>query len=261
MAVTVIERCYARAAVYRLLSLLFRYPTEESWPAVQPALDAALVAGEVLPPSVAAAIAGASLAVRDRGRDALADEHRSLFTFSASPDCPLNESAYSAKHLFQEVQELADIAGFYRAFGLEMNGERPDDLSAELEFCYLLALKEGLARERRLRTEQSVCRDAHRAFVREHLGRWADNIGRRLLALAPETAYAAFGRLLSEFVTAEIDFLRVGPVRPHEEVPNPPPPPDDNECPAVPGLADGIDEEDLVAELAPVSEPTTRRGG
>ncbi len=260
MAVTIIERSYARAAVYRLLSLLFSYPSEDACQELPRALDAALVAATLMPSPVARAAAETARAVRSREQAELAREHTSLFTYSASPDCPLNECAYSAKHVYQEVQQMADIAGFFRAFGMEIRGQRPDDLSAQLEFCYLLAMKEGHARERRMRRQVAICRDAQRAFVHDHLGRWADNIGRRLQALAPESAYAAFGGLLASFVAEEIEYLKAGPVVPHEETPTPPEPPDDGECPEVPGTSD-IDEEDIIGALTPVEEPVSGNGG
>jgi TorA maturation chaperone TorD len=103
----------------------------------------------------------------------LASAYRKVFTFSASPDCPLNECAYSAKHTYQEVQELADIAGFYTAFGLELAGERPDELTAELEFCGLLALKEAVARERSMKEQARVSHEGLELFLHDHLGRWA----------------------------------------------------------------------------------------
>ncbi len=260
MSVTTIERCFARAAVYRLLSLLFTYPSNEVVAELPRALEAALVASNLMDSEVAKAAAATAEALRERDQPSLAVENTSLFTHSASPDCPLNECAYSSKQIYREVQELADIAGFYHAFGLEMAGQRPDELSAELEFCYLLALKEGHARETGRRTEAAVCRDVHKTFVHDHLGRWAENIGQRVQALAPESAYAAFGRLLCEFAASEIAYLKTGTIAPHEELPNPPEPLDEEGCPAAAGTLD-LDNEDLIGELKPVETALSRKGG
>ncbi len=58
---------------------------------------------------------------------------------------------YGTEHLgMNEVQRskaLADIMGFYRAFGLEPDADRPDLLSSELEFMHYLILKESHAQE------------------------------------------------------------------------------------------------------------------
>ncbi len=58
------------------------------------------------------------------------------------------ETEYTTPDALYKAHQLADIAGFYRAFGLEMsteNRERPDHLAAELEFMHFLALKEAQA--------------------------------------------------------------------------------------------------------------------
>lgn len=261
MSTTSIEKTFARANVYRFLSLAFAYPAPDVHRELLAGIEAVRTAAEVIGGDVAALAPEATRRLESQDRRGLATDFRKTFTFSASPDCPLKECAYSAKHVYQEVQDLADIAGFYSAFGLEIAGERPDELSAELEFSGLLALKEGIARERGLKEQAKVCREGSRLFLREHLGRWAENIGRRIEVLAPGTAYAAFGGLLAAFAASEVETLKTGPVSRYQEVPNPPEPLDDEGCPAEAGLgslASTLQEESLT-ELTPVGLNT--RGG
>ncbi len=261
MTAAAAEQAFARAVLYRFLSLGFSYPFEEVYADLGRAAEAALVAAPLVSPEVAHAAREAVANVRANGPGGLAAQYQALFTFSASPDCPLNECAYSAKHVYQEVQELADISGFYRAFGVEIEGERSDDLTAELEFSFLLAIKEGYAREQKRREDAAVCRDARRTFLHDHLGRWAENIGRRVEVLAPDTAYAAFGRLLAIFTSAEIGALKAGPVVPYQEVPNPPDPIDDEGCVALTASAGyNLEDEDLIGELMPIAESTAGKG-
>ena len=144
MATTATDRAFARANLYRFLSLAFAYPTQDLHRELVAASEAAVAASACLSASLEAPVQAVAERLSTLDRPALASSYRKIFTFSASPDCPLNESAYSAKHIYQEVEDLADIAGFYTAFGLEIAGERPDELAAELEFCALLSLKEGL---------------------------------------------------------------------------------------------------------------------
>jgi DMSO reductase family type II enzyme chaperone len=250
MAPAAIDRAYARANLYRFLSLAFAYPTRDLHKDLLAACEPALAAAELVSEEVSAATAEAVAALRARERTVLAAEYRRSFTLSASPDCPLNEAAYSAKHVYQEVQELADVAGFYRAFGLEIAGDRPDGLAAELEFASLLALKEAAARQRRLKPEAGVCVEGSRLFLHEHLGRWAENIGRRIALTAPGTAYADLGLLLAAFAPADVEALQAGPIAPYQEVPQPREEPDDGGCPASEGL--GI-EAGLLANAMPAT--------
>ena len=60
------------------------------------------------------------------------------------------ETEYGNEALFQQPQELGDLMGFYRAFGLAMKQdrrERADHISCECEFLMFLALKEAYALE------------------------------------------------------------------------------------------------------------------
>jgi TorA maturation chaperone TorD len=250
MATVTAERAYARANLYRFLSLAFTHPSETDFASLLAAEPATRVAATLVGPSIASAFEAVAEEFATLTLSDLAGQHRHIFTLSASPDCPLNECAYSAKHVYQEVQALADLAGFYRAFGVEPKQIRPDELSAELEFCYLLSLKDGIAREHSQSEQAQVCRKALRHFVRDHVARWGENIGLRLQVLYPDSAYARFGRLLSVFMEAEIRRLKPGRISYYQAIPNPPPPMEEEGCPVVSDI--GLFEaQDDGGDLAP----------
>lgn len=70
------------------------------------------------------------------------------------------------------VQQIADIAGFYRAFGFEARGDRPDHVAAQLEFLALLCVKEAHARLSQESDGAAVCLEARRAFLEQHVLSW-----------------------------------------------------------------------------------------
>jgi DMSO reductase family type II enzyme chaperone len=75
---------------------------------------------------------------------------------------------------FFKAQLMADVMGFYRAFGVEPRNERPDHIASELEFMHYLALKEAHALRAGQPENASLCRDAQVKFFHEHLATWTD---------------------------------------------------------------------------------------
>jgi hypothetical protein len=75
--------------------------------------------------------------------------------------------------------QMADVAGFYRAFGFEVSGERPDHIVPELEFLALLLLKEAHARITGEADGAEVCATARSKFMAEHLGLWLPSLLKR----------------------------------------------------------------------------------
>ncbi|MDJ0269679.1 MAG: molecular chaperone TorD family protein [Aigarchaeota archaeon] len=69
---------------------------------------------------------------------------------------------------------LADIAGFYAAFGMQLTKDIPmDHLAVEMEFMAHLALREAYAVLHRNEEMFDTVVDAQRKFLRDHLSRTA----------------------------------------------------------------------------------------
>lgn len=205
----------ARAAVYRLLALAFMYPTAPRLAEVAAGAHEAAARAEA---PVRDALALLADAARGADVEALADEHVTLFQRQVR--CPPYEGAYGPPQLAGKAAVLADVAGFYRAFGLEPSEGQPeveDHVCAELEFMSVLALKEAWALAEDHPEGLAITRDAARAFVGDHLGRWSGPFAARVLAAASPGVHAAAASLLSAWLAAECLGLGVTP-RPLEGV-------------------------------------------
>lgn len=98
---------------------------------------------------------------------------------------------------------LADIAGFYRAFGVKIQGERPDHLVAELEFFSLVTMAEAAARSTGADEQADVAASAARAFLRDHLGRWLDAFAARVLEVDPPLVWGPIAAAAASTVRSE----------------------------------------------------------
>lgn len=147
------------------------------------------------------------------GGDGLRRAYDRLFEASGGLACPPHEASLapdSPQEGLTRTFEMADVAGFYRAFGVEVvpGGERPDHLVAELEFMHLLALKQAIASSEQDGGEHAIlCHDAARAFLHDHLFRWIPRFAERLETVGGETPYAVAGRLLERFVSHDTEQL------------------------------------------------------
>ena len=231
------ERALARSALYQLLSQALSYPSPEMVETLQQTdLPQAQQAAPHLPAQVAPLLAALGEFLRDTDATQLQTEHRRVFSHIMSADCPPCETLYTAHHVFQQTQDLSDIAGFLRAFGLEMaDKERLDHISVELEFMHFLTYKEAYALTHHGPAKARLCREAQRKFIQEHLGRWAHRFAERLRGKAGGGYFGCVASLTETFLPAEIDFLRARPedvsISPDWQKTNP----EDLQCPTVDG--------------------------
>lgn len=197
-----------RAAIYGLFAHAFAYPDSERIAAIHESADAVLALDAPMPLLRLAALA------RQAGRESLEPVYVSLTTFSSSPDCPAFETAYFGSEPLRQTQRMADIAGFYRAFGVDATagGIRPDELPVELEFMAFLCTKEVYAIEHLGAPRTAQARKAQRVFLKEHLGRWGSVFARKISGQAPAGHfYALAGETLALWLEAECARMAVVP--------------------------------------------------
>jgi TorA maturation chaperone TorD len=145
-------------------------------------------------------------------------EYPRVFGLIACRECPPYETEYLPNEdTFFRMQHLADLAGFYRAFGLEPSREhpdRPDHLAAELEFAALLV---QLGREAHsgaavgADNPRGICLRARRAFLRDHLAWWVPSFTLALRRRADQGLFAECGRILAALLPIERARLDVDP--------------------------------------------------
>lgn len=98
--------------------------------------------------------------------------------------CSLYETEYGRERAMVKGNELGDIAGFYKAFGLETGGdgvqaEMIDHVAVELEFYALLLMKATALIEAGDEEGVEIVLDARRKFLKDHLARFIGAIGER----------------------------------------------------------------------------------
>ncbi|HXF57428.1 MAG TPA: molecular chaperone TorD family protein [Actinomycetota bacterium] len=214
------EEALARSAVYRLLSQVFSYPTPRMVGELrQQDLPLAVALSSRLPDPLPRAVRELAERLRGVPLRALERQFNGLFTHVHSADCPPYETDFTTRDVFRQSQELADLGGFYRAFGVEparAQPERLDHVAVELEFLHLLSYKEAWALARGEEQRAALCQQAQVSFLAGHLLRWVPEFARRVAALAPDTPYGAAARLTTAFLAAEAERLGVevrrGPV-------------------------------------------------
>lgn len=233
----------ARLTVYRFLSLATSKPQCSRWsrildPDFQALVQAAVEVIQKDPRAVPGRLAPGEIPVdmlqlaplisflRQPEQD-FSEEFDRVFGLLVSRECPPYETEYCPQTFsVYRSHHLADIAGFYRAFGLEPSREFPerhDHIALELEFMAWLNTKTRYALEHGDEDNANLCRDAQVRFFRDHLAWWitafalalrkkADGIrDERDLTLPPQSFQGAIGAFLAAFVPAERGILGIAP--------------------------------------------------
>lgn len=164
---TVAAPATARSALFRLLALGFAPPSAETLAELEELADAL------------AGLPGLPAEVEDVRRSAQAASVESLagayqWLFGGSVRVAPYEGSYERDPI-RQGRQLADVAGFYRAFGAAAHGpasERPDHAGCELEFLSFLELRALAATEAGEAAAAALVREIATAFLRDHAGRW-----------------------------------------------------------------------------------------
>ncbi len=194
-------------SLYKTLSLGFAYPQEGNWIMFEGLLSAC---GDLLEGDLSSAMRdfkSSFLANRHRVRD-MESEYLRVFDMGGMI------SPYETEHLHEKISrkpfELADIAGFYQAFGFDVSDgaehrEPVDHIAVELEFMALLAYKESYAEEKHQNEHLAIVREAQKKFLHDHLARWGFFYCSRIREIECEDYYKRLGTVLHAVLTAECE--------------------------------------------------------
>lgn len=205
-----IESLTGEAILYQVTSAIFSRPGSDKFSmlvdlefteqadAAANLLDALAERADKVAPSL-----GTVLEYASHAGHSLPDEYALIFGHTLSNDLsPYEMEFLQNDEIFYRTQHLADLQGFYGAFGFEVNSiERADHISVESEFMALLLTKEAYALSNNLGIFAiEVCNDARTRFSGEHYTGWVKKLAFNLRNLDEHPFYAAVGRFITAFL-------------------------------------------------------------
>ncbi|MBI3402999.1 MAG: molecular chaperone TorD family protein [Acidobacteria bacterium] len=221
---SVTDAALARAVVYNALSLGFQMPTAERL--------RRMGAGDRFATVVAAlqelGLETASGDLHPEEIDALTASFVRLFGHTTRGLVCACETEYGNDNQFHQPQQLADIAGYYLAFGLKpvlASDARADHVACQCEFMDFLNRKEALllaasggeagdSRDAGDDATLEVTRAAARTFLRDHLGYFGRAFATRLMVEDADGLFGWLGAVLRDLLDDECRRLAIagGPV-------------------------------------------------
>lgn len=140
----------------------------------------------------------------------MASDYIDLFDRSKEAN-PLYETEYGKSRFMSKGNDLADIAGFYNAFGCKTDGdltESLDHIAVELEFYWNLSQKADYHAKANNSEAISIIESAMKKFLSEHLGRLAYSIAGRPMVME-STIYGNIYRWIKAIVSNECERLNI----------------------------------------------------
>jgi TorA maturation chaperone TorD len=209
------EQSLATATVCRLIADGFSEPDTLLIDAVRTtARDLVQGAGpRPVAPAYAPTLRAVLRAWRAVSAECLGAEYSRLFLGAGL--VPLREGGYGDGLRFAgQPIDIADLNGFYRAFGFEVSASAPnppDHLGTEVEFLSLLHIKRAMALDRGRRREVRIVDHAMARFLEDHLARWVGAFGLALREAGAGATYVLLAELAGKVVSAECARLGVRP--------------------------------------------------
>lgn len=108
---------------------------------------------------------------------------------------------------------LADIAGFYSAYGFAVHDDRPDHIVAELEFMSILLIAEADASASGRVDQAEIAAETARLFLRDHLGTWVSAWASRVGEIEQLAPWFAVAAATAELIGRECHDRHVIPLR------------------------------------------------
>jgi len=201
----------ARSTLYGFVSTLFSDPESEKFsmmknPEFQKmVLNSCLQFDENNQSELSGAFQNVISMVSELNRETIQNENVSIFGHTLSKET----APYALEHLkstdvFFRTQKLADLNGFYKAFGMEVESiERADHIATQTEFLSYLILKELVAIKKNLEEEIEICQKAFIDFHQEHFFDWAKMFSENIMEKVEGTFYPVAAEFLNIFLENE----------------------------------------------------------
>ena len=213
------------ARAYQLLARGFLYPDKEWLESFLQFLDVRKDEQENNVSELESSLTSAlNQNLDEHALDGMENEYARLFIGGENILIPVYETEYAMDTIFAKTKELADLNGFYFAFGLQLgkdsDKERPDHISIELEFMATLLIKEAYARNEGWADKVNVCLDARKKFLKDHIGRWGPTFCTVVKHKAEIEFYKVVAGLTMDLINKDLKDLNVKPgfLEPFEKV-------------------------------------------
>jgi TorA maturation chaperone TorD len=205
-----------RAGIYRTLAQAFSYPDEDMVSVLKESWSSQLLFWKNgWPDGVRELLVTTLEDLQSSDVPGLAEAHVRLFGPAAR--CSLTETAWGdAARLLGKPAQIADISGFYAAFGLQPvsgpDATPEDHLVTELEFMSILYLKEAYAHSAGMDEQLAITRDARNKFLEEHVATWIDYWAEQVQGENPPAFYRTLATLLQDILRSECMRLGLKPL-------------------------------------------------